>query len=84
MHSTSIGMPLTDDMPFSYDEYTIPAGQRVTVKMYWQAQHTNGSWISCGPIHVMFTPEAGGDYDSLMRFEGSVCQGVEVRPPLHR
>lgn len=79
VRNKTIGMPATDDMPFSYHEYAIPAGQPVTVKMYWQVQNANGTWQHCGPSHVIFTPEAGHDYDTFMKFSGGVCQGVEVR-----
>lgn len=79
VRNKTIGMPATDDMPFSYHEYAIPAGEPVTVKMYWQAQNASGTWEHCGPIHMMFTPEAGRDYDTFMKFRGGVCQGVEVR-----
>lgn len=79
VRNKTIGMPATDDMPFSYHEYAIPAGEPVTVKMYWQAQNASGTWEHCGPIHMMFTPEAGHDYDTFMKFRGGVCQGVEVR-----
>ena len=75
----TLGMPATDDMPFSYNEYAIPAGEPVTVKMYWQLQKASGTWEHCGPIHMMFTPETGHDYDTFMKFRGGVCQGVEVR-----
>jgi hypothetical protein len=79
VRNKTIGMPATDDMPFSYHEYAIPAGEPVTVKMYWQAQNASGTWERCGPIHVMFTPESGQDYDTFMEFKGGICQGVEVR-----
>lgn len=80
VRNKTIGMPSTEDMPsFSYHEYAIPTGQPVTVKMYWQAQNASGTWERCGPIHVMFTPEPGQDYDTFMKFESGVCQGVEVR-----
>ena len=79
VRNKTIGMPATDDMPFSYHEYAIPAGEPVTVRMYWQAQNASGTWEHCGPIHMMFTPEAGHDYDTFMKFRGGVCQGVEVR-----
>jgi hypothetical protein len=74
-----IGMPATDNIPFSYHEYTIPAGQPMTVKMYWQVQNANGTWQSCGPEYSTFTPEAGHDYDTFMKFSGGACQGVVVR-----
>lgn len=79
VRNKAIGMPATDDMPRSYHEYVIPAGELVTVEMYWQAQNASGTWERCGPIHMMFTPEAGHDYDTFMKFRGGVCQGVEVR-----
>lgn len=74
-----IGMPATDDLPFSYNEYVIPAGKPITVNMYWQAQKANGAWDYCGPFYQMFTPEAGQDYDTLMKFSWGVCKGMEVR-----
>lgn len=75
----TIGMPPSGDTPRSYHEYVVPAGQPVTVKMFWQAQNAAGAWTSCGPIHMMFTPEAGQDYETFMSFRGGACQGVEVR-----
>lgn len=75
----TVGMPVADDTPRSYHEYAIPAGEPLTVKMYWQAQNHSGAWTHCGPIHVMFIPEAGHDYEAFMRFRGGVCQGLELR-----
>jgi len=75
----TIGMPTTDDLPFSYHEYFIPAGKPLTVRMFWQTQNATGMWEHCGPIHVMFTPEAGQDYDTFMEFKQGVCQGVALR-----
>ncbi|ABR91904.1 Uncharacterized conserved protein [Janthinobacterium sp. Marseille] len=74
-----IGMPATDDMPFSYHEYAIPANKPLTIMMHWQAQKANGVWESCGPIYTNFTPKAGQDYDTSMSFHRGVCQGVKVR-----
>lgn len=75
-----IGMPQTDDMPsFSFHEYAIPAEQLATIKMFWQAQNASKQWQSCGPIYMTFIPKAGQDYDTFMRFEGGVCQGIELR-----
>lgn len=74
-----IGMPATDDMPFSYHEYAIPANEPLTVKMYWQSQNANGIWEHCGPLYTTFTPDAGQDYDTFMPFYRGVCQGVKVR-----
>lgn len=74
-----IGMPVSNDTPWSFHEYAIPAGEPVTVRMYWQAQNTSGRWEDCGPTHVMLTPEAGQDYEAFMQFRRGVCQGAEVR-----
>ncbi len=79
LRSETIGMPTTDAMPpFFYHEYVIPAGQPMTVKIYWQAQTASGTWQHCGPEHVTFTPEAGHDYDTFMKLSGGTCQ-VKVR-----
>ncbi|RBA24167.1 hypothetical protein EV677_2243 [Herminiimonas fonticola] len=74
-----IGVPATDDMPFSYHEYAIPANEPLTVKMYWQAQNASGTWERCGPLYTTFTPNAGQNYDTFMQFHRGVCQGVKVR-----
>lgn len=74
-----IGMPVAEDTPWSFNEYTVPAGEPLTVKMYWQAQNHGGVWTHCGPIHVTFIPDAGHDYEAFMKFRGSLCQGVEIR-----
>lgn len=74
-----IGMPATDDMPFSYNEYIVPANKSLTVKMYWQAQNASRTWEHCGPLYTTFTPQSGQDYDTFMKFDHGVCQGVKVR-----
>lgn len=74
-----IGMPVTDDIPFSYNEYVVPANKPLTVKMYWQAQNAGGTWEYCGPSYTIFTPRPGQDYDTSMEFRRGVCQGVRVR-----
>lgn len=79
VRNRTIGMPVADDTPRSYHEYAVPAGEPLTVKMYWQAQNHSGGWTRCGPIHVMFIPEAGHDYEAFMKFRGGMCQGVEIR-----
>lgn len=74
-----IGMPATDDIPFSYNEYPVPANRPLTVKMYWQAQNASGTWESCGPLYTTFTPRPGQDYDTSMEFHRGVCLGVRIR-----
>lgn len=74
-----IGMPVADDTPWSFHEYAIPAGKPISVRLHWQAQNASGRWESCGPIHLMFTPEAGQDYETFMKFRGGACQGAEIR-----
>ncbi len=75
-----IGMPVAEDTPWSFHEYAIPAGKKsVTVRLHWQAQNASGRWEGCGPIHMMFTPEAGQDYETFMKFRGGACQGAEIR-----
>jgi hypothetical protein len=74
-----IGMPVAEDTPRSFHEYAIPAGKPVTVRLHWQAQNASGSWEHCGPTHLMFTPQAGQDYEAFMRFRGGACQGAESR-----
>ncbi|MGN6701768.1 MAG: hypothetical protein ACTHKB_02245 [Burkholderiaceae bacterium] len=76
----TIGMPKADIMPsFSYNEYAIPAEKQTTVRMYWSAQNASGVRESCGPVNIVFTPEAGRDYQAWMRFKRGVCQGMELR-----
>lgn len=74
-----IGMPVADDTPWSFNEYAIPAGRSVTVRLHWQAQNASGRWDSCGPTHLRFIPEAGQDYETFMTFRGGACVGAEVR-----
>lgn len=74
-----IGMPVTDDMPFSYNEYAVPANRPLTVKMYWQAQNAGRVWEHCGPFYTTFTPSPGQNYDAAMEFRYGVCQGMRVR-----
>jgi hypothetical protein len=74
-----IGIPPTEDMPWSYHEYAIPADQPVTVRMYWQSQKADGMWESCGPFYSTFTPKAGHDYDTFLKLHGGWCDGIELR-----
>ncbi len=75
----TLGMPLPADMPGShYREYAVPADQIMTIKLYWQLQSGNGAWEHCGPIYQMFTPQPGADYETYMKFEHGICQGLEL------
>lgn len=75
-----IGMPSTADMPLSFHEYAVPAGQVVTVSMYWSADTKKGSGVRsrCGPKTVSFIPQSGHDYDTFMLFEDDTCK-VRIR-----
>ncbi|MFI8619282.1 hypothetical protein ACIGHN_27700 [Acidovorax sp. NPDC077693] len=72
-----VGMPATDDIPWSYHEYVIPAEKPLTLEMYW-AVDAGGARSSCGPIGATFTPEAGRYYDTSMLVTASSCS-VQLR-----
>jgi len=72
-----VGMPITDDIPWSYHEYVIPADRPLTLKMYW-ATEGGGLRQSCGPIGATFTPEVGKYYDTSMLFVAGHCS-VQLR-----
>lgn len=75
----TIGMPRTSGMhSFSYNEYVLPAGEMATIKMYWQQPLANGTWDTCGPWHLLFTPQAGADYETYLQFEGNACTGIAL------
>ncbi len=57
-----LGMPETGDIKLNYNEYVVPGGKPVTVKLFWQAEK-NGMRASCGPLASTFYPQAGHDYD---------------------
>lgn len=69
-----IGMPVTEDMHFSFHEYAIPAGRVVSVVMYG----SNSSLVACRRQVREFIPAAGHDYDATLILEGRACQ-VRVR-----
>lgn len=72
-----VGMPVTEDIPWSYHEYVIPSGKPITMEMYFQIDG-GGVKQSCGPVGAMFTPEAGKDYDTSMVFASGRCT-VQLR-----
>lgn len=77
------GMPATDDISGSYNEYVIPAGVPVTVMLKWEAEK-NGVKASCGPIGSTFFPQAGKNYDVTMGISGNcyvqLRELVEISP----
>ena len=72
-----VGMPTTDDIPWSYHEYVIPADKPLTLEMSW-ATEGGGLRQSCGPIGATFTPEVGKYYDTSMLFVEGRCS-VQLR-----
>jgi hypothetical protein len=75
----TLGIPQHDAMPNArYDEYVIPAGGTVTLRYYWQAQHANGTWMRFGPLHLIFTPSAGENYETWAPFENGSFQSPEL------
>jgi hypothetical protein len=57
-----VGMPVTEDIVGSYNEYTIPAGTVMAVMMKWEVQR-GGAKTICGPTGAAFLPQAGKNYD---------------------
>jgi len=70
------GMPQTEDIPGSYNEYVIQAGKPVTVMLQWQAEK-NGVQASCGPLGSTFFPQAGLNYDVTIGYAGNCF--VQIR-----
>lgn len=70
------GMPVTDDISGSYNEYEIQAGRPLTVMLQWQAEK-NGVKASCGPLGSTFYPQSGRDYDVTIGYSGSCF--VQIR-----
>jgi hypothetical protein len=81
----TLGMPKTADMTWSFNEYSVTAGEPLTVMMYWGVQSSmeystplgmqaNVHGESCGPVAYTFVPESGGDYDTRMLFQGGYCR----------
>lgn len=75
--NTKVGMPVTDDIPWSYHEYLIPSGKPLTLEMYYSAEG-DGMRHSCGPIGATFTPEPGKFYDTSMIFASGQCS-IQLR-----
>lgn len=71
-----VGMPVTDDISATYNEYLIPAGKPVAVSLKWEAEK-NGVKASCGPLGSTFFPQAGKDYDITIGYAGNCF--VQIR-----
>lgn len=71
-----VGMPVTEDISGSYNEYVIQAGQPVTVMLQWEAEK-NGVRANCGPIGSTFYPQSGKDYDVTIGYSGNCF--VQIR-----
>jgi hypothetical protein len=70
------GMPVTEDIPGSYNEYVIPAGMPMSVMLKWSGEQ-DGVNASCGPLGATFFPQAGKDYDVSVGYAGSCF--VQIR-----
>lgn len=64
------GMPVTEDIPGSYNEYVIPAGIPMSVMLKWAGEQ-GGVQASCGPLGATFFPQAGKDYDVSVGYAGN-------------
>lgn len=75
-----VGMPVTEDTPWSYHEYVIPAGEPLTLSMYLYSSTAGAVTVTqtCGPIGATFTPEVGKYYDTNLLLRSGRCS-VQVR-----
>lgn len=71
-----VGMPVTGDIPGSYNEFLVKAGQPLTVMLQWEAEK-NGVKANCGPIGSTFYPQFGKDYDVTIGYAGGCF--VQIR-----
>lgn len=79
--STSIGMPSTErlrqrrDQRFAkefYNEYVLNASGPVVISMGFDGSSPH-MWRHCNPPAVMFSPEAGKDYEASLVLAGKYC-----------
>lgn len=71
-----VGMPLTEDISWSYHEFIVQANQPLTIfSNYVSTGEVGGQWrsSSCGPIAGKFNPVPGKDYDAALIFERGRC-----------
>ena len=71
----TVGMPPTDDMPDTYDEFLVPGNGPLTVRMWIRDP---GARFQCDPGAVAFTPEAGKNYDAALILNSGFCH-IRVR-----
>ncbi len=71
-----VGMPVTDDITWAYNEFIVQANQPMTIyATYVASGEVGGQWrySSCGPFTGSFSPEPGKDYDAGLMLEGGRC-----------
>ncbi len=71
-----VGMPLTEDVTWGYNEFIVQANQPMTIySSYVTNGEVGGQWrhASCGPFTGSFIPEPGKDYDAALLLEGGRC-----------
>ena len=71
-----VGMPVTDDITWAYNEFIVQANQPMTIYSTYVANgEVGGQWrhTSCGPITGSFSPEPGKDYDAGLILEEGRC-----------
>jgi len=75
-----VGMPVTEDTPWSYHEYVISANEPLTLSMYLYSSTPGAVSVTqtCGPVGATLTPEAGKYYDTNMLLQSGRCS-VQVR-----
>lgn len=76
-HHRREDMPVTEDIPGSYNEYVIPAGIPVSVMLKWTGEQ-RGVKASCGPLGATFFPQAGKDYDVSVGYAGNCFVQIRV------
>ena len=71
----TVGMPSTEDMPDTYDEFLVPGNSPLTVRMWIR---NPGARFQCDPGAVAFTPESGKNYDTALILESGYCH-IRIR-----
>ncbi len=71
-----VGIPLTDDITWAYNEFIVQANQPMTIyAAYVSSGEVGGQWryTSCGPFTGSFSPKPGKDYDAGLILEKGRC-----------